>query len=33
MALPLRFRGRFVSKVREIRTRNVVAKIEGSDPV
>ncbi len=29
--LPLRFRGYMNSKVREIRTRNVVAKIEGSD--
>jgi Zn-dependent M28 family amino/carboxypeptidase len=30
--LPVRFRGTIPSKVREIRTRNVVAKIEGSDP-
>jgi Zn-dependent M28 family amino/carboxypeptidase len=32
IALPLRFRGRFESKVRDIQTRNVVAKVEGSDP-
>jgi Zn-dependent M28 family amino/carboxypeptidase len=32
MALPLRFRGSMPTKVREIHTRNVVAKIEGSDP-
>ena len=31
MALPLRFRGTTPAKIREIRTRNVVAKIEGSD--
>ena len=31
--LPVRFRGRFQAKIREIQTRNVVAKIEGSDPV
>lgn len=30
--LPLRFRGYMNSKIREIRTRNVAAKIEGSDP-
>ncbi|HWZ30285.1 MAG TPA: M28 family peptidase [Bryobacteraceae bacterium] len=30
--LPLRFRGSVPAKVREIKTRNVVAKIEGSDP-
>jgi Zn-dependent M28 family amino/carboxypeptidase len=30
--LPLRFRGRVPAKIREIKTRNVVAKIEGSDP-
>lgn len=32
IALPLRFRGYMNSKVREIHTRNVAAKIEGSDP-
>ncbi len=32
-ALPVRFRGRFVSKVRDIQTRNVVARVEGGDPV
>jgi Zn-dependent M28 family amino/carboxypeptidase len=31
--LPMRFRGRFQSKIHDIETRNVVAKIEGSDPV
>jgi Zn-dependent M28 family amino/carboxypeptidase len=31
--LPVRFHGRFQSKIRDIETRNVVAKIEGSDPV
>jgi Zn-dependent M28 family amino/carboxypeptidase len=30
--LPIRFRGTAPAKVREIHTRNVVAKIEGSDP-
>ena len=30
--IPLHFRGSAPAKVREIRTRNVVAKIEGSDP-
>ncbi len=29
---PLRFRGRVPAKIREIATRNVVAKIDGSDP-
>jgi Zn-dependent M28 family amino/carboxypeptidase len=33
MPLPVRFRGRMQSKIRDIETRNVVAKIEGSDPV
>ena len=32
MPLPLRFTGRVPTKIREIETRNVVAKIEGSDP-
>jgi Zn-dependent M28 family amino/carboxypeptidase len=32
MPLPLRFKGRSPTKIREIQTRNVVAKIEGSDP-
>jgi Zn-dependent M28 family amino/carboxypeptidase len=32
MPLPLRFKGRMPTKIREIQTRNVVAKIEGSDP-
>ena len=31
--LPVRFRGRMRSTVRDIETRNVVAKIDGSDPV
>jgi len=31
--LPVRFRGRMQSKVRDIETRNVVARIDGSDPV
>src|SRR5579862_6674336 len=31
MPLPLHFRGHMPTKIREIRTRNVVAKIEGSD--
>jgi len=31
--LPLRFRGRIRSKVTDVETRNVVARIEGSDPV
>jgi Zn-dependent M28 family amino/carboxypeptidase len=31
--LPVRFHGRMQSKIRDIETRNVVAKIEGSDPV
>lgn len=30
--LPLRFHGVAPAKIREIRTRNVVAKIDGSDP-
>ncbi len=30
--LPLRFRGRAPAKIREIQTRNVVARVEGSDP-
>ena len=30
--IPLRFRLRTTSKVREIATRNVIAKVEGSDP-
>ena len=30
--LPLRFRGSMPTKIRQIETRNVVAKIEGSDP-
>jgi len=30
--LPLRFSGRMPTKIREIRTRNVVGKIDGSDP-
>jgi Zn-dependent M28 family amino/carboxypeptidase len=33
MALPIRFHGTMPTKVREIHTRNVVAKIDGSDPV
>ncbi len=33
MPLPVRFRGRMQSKIRDIETRNVVAKIDGSDPV
>ena len=32
-ALPIRFRGSIPSKIREIHTRNVVGKIDGSDPV
>lgn len=32
IALPLRFSGRMPTKIREIHTRNVVGKIEGSDP-
>jgi Zn-dependent M28 family amino/carboxypeptidase len=32
VAVPLRFRGSFPAKVREIKTRNVVGKIDGSDP-
>jgi Zn-dependent M28 family amino/carboxypeptidase len=32
LAMPLHFRGSAPAKVREIHTRNVVAKIEGSDP-
>ncbi|HUJ19953.1 MAG TPA: M28 family peptidase, partial [Bryobacteraceae bacterium] len=32
MPLPLTFAGRMPSKIREIETRNVVAKVEGSDP-
>jgi Zn-dependent M28 family amino/carboxypeptidase len=32
IALPLRLRGNAPAKIREIHTRNVVAKIEGSDP-
>lgn len=32
MALPMKISGRAPAKVREIQTRNVVAKIEGSDP-
>ena len=31
--LPLRFRGSVPAKVREIHTRNVVARIDGSDPL
>jgi Zn-dependent M28 family amino/carboxypeptidase len=30
--LPLRFRGRVPAKVRNVETKNVLAKIEGSDP-
>ncbi len=30
--LPMHFRGRSPSKIREIQTRNVVAKVDGSDP-
>ena len=30
--LPLRFRGSMPTKIRQIETRNVVARIEGSDP-
>jgi Zn-dependent M28 family amino/carboxypeptidase len=30
--LPLRFRGNMPTKIRQIETRNVVARIEGSDP-
>jgi Zn-dependent M28 family amino/carboxypeptidase len=30
--LPLRFRGRAPAKIRKVETRNVVARIEGSDP-
>jgi len=32
MTLPLRFRGVMPTKIREIETRNVVGKVEGSDP-
>jgi len=32
MDLPVRFRGRAPAKIRQIETRNVVARIEGSDP-
>jgi Zn-dependent M28 family amino/carboxypeptidase len=32
MPMPLRFRLHATSKVREIATRNVIAKVEGSDP-
>ena len=32
MPVPLRFRLHTTSKVREISTRNVIAKVEGSDP-
>jgi len=32
MDLPLRFRGRAPARIRRIETRNVVARIEGSDP-
>ncbi len=32
MPLPLRFRGSAPTKIREIHTRNVVGRIEGSDP-
>ena len=32
MPMPLHFRGHLPTKIREIKTRNVVAKIEGSDP-
>jgi Zn-dependent M28 family amino/carboxypeptidase len=32
VALPMRFRGRMPTKVREIQTRNVVARVGGSDP-
>ncbi len=32
MPMPLRISGKAPAKVREIHTRNVVAKIEGSDP-
>jgi Zn-dependent M28 family amino/carboxypeptidase len=32
MPIPLRFRLHTASKVREISTRNVIAKVEGSDP-
>ncbi len=32
-ALPVHFRGSMPSKVREIHTRNVVGRIDGSDPV
>lgn len=30
--LPIRFRGRAPAKIREIRTRNVAARVDGSDP-
>ncbi len=32
IALPLRFKGSAPAKLREIQTRNVIAKVEGSDP-
>jgi len=32
MPLPIRFTGHMPSKVREIHTRNVIAKVDGSDP-
>ena len=32
VALPVHFRGKMPAKVREIRTKNVVAKVDGSDP-
>ena len=32
MPLAIRFRGRMPTKIREVETRNVVGKIEGSDP-
>ncbi|MGC8792808.1 MAG: M28 family peptidase [Bryobacteraceae bacterium] len=32
MALGVRLRGRFPAKIRRIHTRNVIARIEGSDP-
>ena len=33
LPLPLHFRGNMPTKIREIHTRNVVGRIEGSDPV
>ncbi|HEV8146035.1 MAG TPA: M28 family peptidase [Bryobacteraceae bacterium] len=33
VALPFKFRGRAPAKVREVKTRNVIGRIEGSDPV